>query len=214
MNTTSASSLFEDTEPQHSVQISTESLLRGIDNYHIDVRLSRRFCSDIRKLVSLVVSQQAVPQPRQWDNSKLYDKLREKYLDMMTVLIHRVQTDLSTEEVCLLQFAPVKFVVATVRAQLDREIRSVAARLAEHRNKGSSEALATQQRLFWLKKNYDPILYSVNRQIFTQLQRVEERQLAPIRLQYLDEKSTDVLPALTNPLLFVSELSALPLLGQ
>ncbi|GAB5497927.1 MAG: hypothetical protein PsegKO_02380 [Pseudohongiellaceae bacterium] len=212
MNTTSASSLFEDTEPQHSVQISTESLLRGIDNYHIDVRLSRRFCSDIRKLVSLVVSQQAVPQPRQWDNSKLYDKLREKYLDMMTVLIHRVQTDLSTEEVCLLQFAPVKFVVATVRAQLDQEIRSVAARLAEHRNKGSSEALATQQRLFWLKKNYDPILYSVNRQIFTQLQRVEERQLAPIRLQYLDEKSTDVLPALTNPLLFVSELSALPLL--
>lgn len=212
MTTTPASSLFEDTEPERLVQISSESLLRGIDNYHVDVRLSRRFCADIRKLVSLLVSQQAVPQPRQWDNSRLFDKLREKYLDLMTVLIHRVQTDLSTEEVCLLQFAPVKFIVAAVRAQLDQEIRSIAARLAEHRNKGSSEALATQQRLYWLKKNYDPILYSVNRQIFTQLQRVEERQLAPIRQQYLDEKSVAVLPALTNPLLYTAELSALPLL--
>lgn len=206
------SSLFADIETERLVQISSESLHRGIDNYHIDVRLSRRFCSDVRKLVNLVVSQQAVPQPRQWDNSKLYDKLREKYLDLMTVLIHRVQTDLNTEEICLLQFAPVKFIVATVRAQLDHEIRSVAARLAEHRNKGSSEALATQQRLFWLKKNYDAILYAVNRQLFGQLQRVEERQLATIRLQYLDEKSADVLPALTNPLLFTAELSALPLL--
>ena len=212
MTTMPASSLFEDIEPERQVQISSESLLRGIDNYHIDVRLSRRFCSDIRKLVSLVVSQQAVPHPKQWDNSKLYDKLREKYLDLMTVLIHRVQTDLSTEEVCVLQFAPIKFIVASVRAQLDQEIRSIAARLAEHRNKGSSEALATQQRLFWLKKNYDPILYSVNRQIFAQLQRVEERQLAAIREQYLDERSADVLPALTNPLLFASELSALPIL--
>jgi len=212
MNTEITSSLFEDLETERLVQISSESLLRGIDNYHIDVRLSRRFCSDTRKLVGLLVSQQAVPQPKQWDNSKLYDKLREKYLDLMTVLIHRVQTDLNTEEVCLLQFAPVKYIVATSRAQLDQEIRSIAARLAEHRNKGSSEALATQQRLFWLKKNYDAILYGVNRLIFQQLQRVEERQLAAIRLQYLDEKSADVLPAMTNPLLFTAELSALPLL--
>lgn len=65
MTTPPVSSLFADIETERLVQISSESLLRGIDNYHIDVRLSRRFCSDVRKLVNLVVSQQAVPQPRQ-----------------------------------------------------------------------------------------------------------------------------------------------------
>lgn len=212
MNSSPDRSLFENVEQDHSVQISSESLARGIDNYHIDIRLSRRFCSDVRKLSQMLVSQLAVPRPKQWDNSKLFDKLREKYLDLMTVLIHRVQTDLSTMEICLLQFAPIKYILATTRARLDHEIRTVSARLAEHRNKGSSEALATQQRLFWLRKNYDSILYGVNRQLFNQVQKVEERQLRSIREQYLDPSSHSVTEALLNPLLFVSELSALPLL--
>lgn len=212
MTSAPASSLFDAIVPERTVQLTSDSLSRGIDNYHIDVRLSRRFCSDTRKLLHLLVSQVAVPNPRHWDNSKLFEKLREKYLDLMTVLIHRVQTDLSAESICLLQFAPVKFILQTGRAQLDQEIRTVAARLAEHRNKGSSEALATQQRLFWLKKNYDVILYNVNRQVFAQLQRVEDRQLQAIRHQYLDDQSQPVTQALLNPLLFASELSALPLL--
>ncbi len=205
-------SLFESTEQEFSLQISSDSLSRGIDNYHIDVRLSRRFTSDTRKLAQLLVSQLAVPRPKQWDNSKLYDKFREKYLDLMTVLVHRVQTDLANQEIYLLQFAPIKYLLMTVRARLDNEIRLVSARLAEHRNKGSSEALATQQRLFWLRKNYDAILYSVNKTLFGQLAKVEERQLKAIREQYQDQHSSLFTEALLNPLLYVSELSALPLL--
>ncbi len=205
-------SLFESTEQDYSLQISSDTLSRGIDNYHIDVRLSRRFTSDTRKLAQMLVSQLAVPRPKQWDNSKLYEKFREKYLDLMTVLVHRVQTDLSNQEIYLLQFAPIKYLLVTVRARLDNEIRLVSARLAEHRNKGSSEALATQQRLFWLRKNYDAILYSVNKALFGQLAKVEERQLKTIREQYQDQESSLITEALLNPLLYVSELSALPLL--
>lgn len=212
MTSSKERSLFENTEQEFSLQISSDSLSRGIDNYHIDVRLSRRFTSDTRKLAQLLVSQLAVPRPKQWDNSKLYDKFREKYLDLMTVLVHRVQTDLTNQEIYLLQFAPIKYLLMTVRARLDNEIRQVSARLAEHRNKGSSEALATQQRLFWLRKNYDAILYSVNRTLFGQLAKVEERQLKAIREQYQDQHSSLVTEALLNPLLYVSELSALPLL--
>jgi len=205
-------SLFDDIEQEQTVQISTDSLARGIDNFRVDVRLSRRFCSDIKKLVALLLSQVAVPKPKQWDNSAVFDKLREKYLDLMKVLIHRVQTDLSVEEVYLLQFAAIKFIIATTKTQMDRELRAVTARLSEHRDQGSSDALATQHSVYWVKKNYDSILYQVNRQILLQLQRVEERQLASIRQQYLDENSSRFLPMLNNPLLFTSELSALPLL--
>lgn len=199
-------------EGERSVQISIDSLSRGIDNYHIDIRLSRRFSSDVKKLSALLISQLAVPKPKNWDNSKLFEKLREKYLDLMTVLIHRVKTDFSADEICFLQLAPIKRVVTVTRSQLDDEIRKVSGKLAEHRNKGSSEALATQQRLFWLKKNYDSILYLVNKQIFAQLQRVEERQLESVREQFLGEDYRFVVDVILNPLLFTSDLSALPLL--
>ncbi len=212
MNSDTANSLLEQIEAERSTQISVDSLSRGIDNYHIDIRLSRRFSSDVKKLAGLLVSQLAVPKPKNWDNSKLFEKLRDKYLDLMTVLIHRVKTDLKGDEICLMQFAAIKHILYTTRTLLDEEIRRVNSKLAENRNKGSSEALSTQQRLFWLKKNYDGILYSVNKQIFSQLQRVEERQLAPIREQFLGENYRFAVDMILNPLLHTSELSALPIL--
>ena len=199
-------------EGERSVQISIDSLSRGIDNFHIFIRLSRRFSSDVKKLSARLISQLAVPKPKNWDNSNLYEKLREKYLDLMTALIHRVKTDFSADEICCLQLAPIKRIVSVTRSRLDDEFRKVNGKLAEHRNKGSSEALATQQRLFWLKKNYNPILYAVNKQLFAQLQKVEDRQLEPTREQFLGEDYRFVVDVILNPLLFTSYLSALPLL--
>ena len=207
-------SVFERVESERSIRLCIDGMAKGIDNYHIDVRLSRKFSSDVKKLVALLIAQIAVPNPRSWDNSQVLDKFRDRYLDLMTMLIHRVKTDLGPEQICFLQFAPIKHVVRISRSQLDEEIRQISARLAEHRHKGSSEALATQQRLFWLKKNYDAILYEVNRHVFSQMQRVEERQLQSIRAQYLGEEYDYMVAALINPLLYPSELSALPLLLQ
>ncbi len=205
-------SLFDNVEQQKTIRVSTESLLRGIDNYRVDVRLSRRFRNATKKLISLLLSQIAVPNPKTFDNTELYDRLREKYLDLMSVLLHRVQTDISAEEIYLLQFAVIKYVISTSKTQLDLELRAATARLSEHRNQGSSDALLTQARVFWVKKNYDNILYQVNRQILLQFQKVEERQLASMREQHLDEKNAEIVPILFNPLLFASELSALPVL--
>lgn len=205
-------SLFETIDQNRSVQLSIEKLSKGIDNYHVDVKLSSKFSSDIKKLVSLLVSQIATPKPKHWDNSSAFEKIRADYLDMMTILIHRVKTDLSADEICFLQFAAVKIVLRVTRAQLDSDIVNVTSRLADLRNKGSSEALATDQRLFWLKKNYDSILYNVNRQIFSQLQRVEERQLASVREQFLGKDYRYIVDVLFNPILIVSDPSALPLL--
>ena len=199
-------------EPESSVELRFDKLSRGINNYHYDIKLSKKFTSDVKKLVPMLVSQIAVPKPKHWDNSTLFEKLRNSYLDVMTVLVHRAKTDLGAEEICVIQFAVIKYLLAAVRAQLDKDISNVSSRLAEHRNKGASEALAADQRLFWLKKNYDNILYNINKQIFSQLQRTEERQLLSVRNQYLGEQYQFVVDAMFNPLLFTSELSALPLL--
>jgi len=53
----------------------------------------------------------------------------------MTVLIHRVKTDLSADEISFLQFAPIKHILKTSRFRLDDEIKSVTSRLTEHRNR-------------------------------------------------------------------------------
>jgi hypothetical protein len=212
MNSKASISLFETIDQNRSVQLSIDKLSKGIDNYHIDVKLSSKFSSDIKKLASLLVSQLATPKPKQWDNSTVFEKVRVEYLDMMTILIHRVKTDLSADEICFLQFAPIKIILRVTKAKLDSDIDNVTSRLADLRNKGSSEALAVDQRLFWLKKNYDAILYSVNKQIFAQLQRVEERQLASVRDQFLGDEYKYIVDVLFNPILFVSDPSALPLL--
>jgi hypothetical protein len=212
MNSKTNINLFETVDQNRSVQLSIEKLSKGIDNYHVDVKISSNFSSDIKKLVALLVSQIAIPKPKHWDNSKAFEKIRAEYLDMMTILIHRVKTDLSADEVCFLQFAAIKIILRVTKAKLDSDIENVTSRLADLRNKGSSEALATDQRLFWLKKNYDSILYNVNKQIFTQLQRVEERQLAPIREQFLGKEYQYIVDVLLNPILIVSDPSTLPLL--
>jgi len=212
MNSTFTQNKIEAVQQKLSIHISIDKLSRGLDNYHIDIKLSRGFSSDIRKLIALLVSQIAVPKPKHWDNSRGFEKIRESYLDIMTVLIHRVKTDLSADEISLLQFTPIKHILKSTRSKLDDEIKHVNSRLTEHRNKGSSEALATDQRLFWLKKNYDAILYQINKTIFNQLRRVEERQLGAIRSQYLGEEYNYCADAIINPLLYTSKLSALPLL--
>jgi len=190
------------------VQLSYENLQKGIDNYHVDVKFSKKFTADVKKLVPVLITLIAVAKPKNWDNTALFDKLRSSYVDLLTVLIHREKTDLTASEICFLQFAPIKLTLKTVRAQLDSEVATT----AEHRNKGSSEALTTDQRLFWLKKNYDAILYNTNKVIFGQLQRAEERQLSSVRNQYLGNEYKFTVEAMFNPLLFASELSALLLL--
>ncbi|MFT4814632.1 MAG: hypothetical protein ACI80L_000018 [Pseudohongiellaceae bacterium] len=212
MNSKASINLFETIDQNRSVQLSIDKLSKGIDNYHIDVKLSSKFSSDIKKLASLLVSQLAIPKPKHWDNSTVFEKVRAEYLDMMTILIHRVKTDLSADEICFLQFAPIKIILRVTKAKLESDIDNVTSRLADLRNKGSSEALAVDQRLFWLKKNYDAILYSVNKQIFAQLQRVEERQLASVRDQFLGDEYKYIVDVLFNPILIVSDPSALPLL--
>lgn len=204
--------IFDKLQPNTSVLLSFEKLQKGIDNYHVDIQLSKKFTADVKKLAPLLITQIAVPKPKNWDNTAHFDKLRSSYVDLLTVLIHRAKTDLTASEICFLQFAPIKLILKTVRAHLDSEITTISSRLADHRNKGSSEALTTDQRLFWLKKNYDAILYATNKQIFGQLQRAEERQLGSVRNQFLGTDYQFTVDAIFNPLLFASELSALPVL--
>jgi hypothetical protein len=212
MSPQSEASILSLLNHDQSIAISMDGLQRGIDNYHIDVLLSRKYLSDAKKLISLLVQQIGVTDPKQWDNSRQFEKFRETYLDMMTRLIHRVKTDLTVDQITFLQFAAVKHVIQFANTQLDSDISCLSIKLSELRNSGSSGALAADQKLFWLKKNRDGIIYKVNKKVFSQLAKVEDKQLSQIRKQFLGADHHLITEMLLNPLLTSPDLGHLPLL--
>ena len=212
MNSQSEESILSLLNPDQLISVSMDGLQKGINNYHIDILLSRKFSSDAKKIISLLVQQIAVPNPKQWDNSRQFEKLRETYLDMMTRLIHRVKTDLTVDQVAFLQFAAIKHVIQFSSTQIDSDINRLSTKLSELRNTGSSEALSVDERLFWLKKSRDAIIYKVNKKMFSQLAKVEDKQLSLIRKQFLGDDHSGITELLMNPLLASPDLGQLPLL--
>lgn len=206
-NTTTLSSGVDTLEVLPPLHIDINDLRRGVDNYHIDVRMSPKFAGDVRRLATTLV-QRAITQNPQPLDSNIFNPLRASYLDVMTHLIHRVKTNLGVDSIKLLEFALLKLILTTTKGLLDSAIDELKQSSAESQERSSANTLTTNQRLFWLQRQYDAILMNVNQQIFAQLERVETRQLRDIRLQYLPLQEHDALDLHLNPMLFSSDPSA------
>lgn len=189
------------------LHIDIEDLRRGVDNYHVDVRMSPKFAGDVRRLATTLL-QRALTQNPQPIDSNVFNPLRASYLDVMTHLIHRVKTNLSVDGIKLLEFALLKLILTTTKGLLDATIDEIKDSSSESQERSSANTLTTNQRLFWLQRHYDAILMGVNHQIFAQLERVETRQLRDVRLQYLPLQYHDALDLRLNPMLFSSDPSA------
>jgi len=191
-----------------TLRLDLGDLRKGVNNYHVDVRISPRFAADVKRLATALTQQATTQNAQPVDFSAQFNALRTSYLDVMTGLLHRVKTDLSRDSIQLLEFALLKFILISTRAQLDEIIDALKARTAESQERSSANALLTNQRLVWLQKNYEAILFSVNSQLFAQLERVETRQLVEIRNQYMPMEAHNVLDLRLNPMLCSGEPSA------
>jgi hypothetical protein len=109
-----------------------------------------------KKLTPLLVPQIAAPKPKACDDLRQF---RNNYSDMMTLLIHRVKTDLTLDHVRFLQQAAINHILKFSRSQLDAEIKDADAWLADLKSRAASEALAIDRRQI---RNFDAILYSVS----------------------------------------------------
>lgn len=189
------------------LHIDIADLRRGVDNYHVDVRLSPKFAGDVRRVATTLLQRAISQNPQALDNN-IFNPLRASYLDVMTHLIHRVKTNLNADSVKLLEFALLKHILTTTQGLLDSTIDELKQSSSESQERSSANTLSTNQRLFWLQRQYDAILMNVNHQIFAQLERVETRQLRDVRLQYLPLQHHDALDLRLNPMLFSSDPSA------
>ncbi len=215
MNIEYSKDLLSGTRVAATWTLDTSRLKKGIDNYHTDVRISPRFTASLKKIVSSLVAEATSPErSKSAREAHNFEPIRSDYLDMMTLLIHRIKTDLSLEEIQILEFALIKHVLEVVRGQLDELISSVKARASELRDRGSTESLGVNQRLVWLQRNYDAALLSVNRQIFTHLQRVDSRHLRSLREQYLGAPEHDAMDVLDSAMLLTADLAGAAFLTE
>ena len=87
--------MFEDyiaglTSPEQ-VLLNISDLPRGIDNYHIDVKLSTKFCAEFKSLLTDYLNLETSEKPQRLKDDKQVKEFRNCYIDMMTVLINRVK---------------------------------------------------------------------------------------------------------------------------
>ena len=198
---TSLEELLSAVEAPRDISLDCTNVNKGIDNYHVDVELSGRFIFLTNELADeqvkfIVAGRRLTP-----GNSESMSEYREAYTDMMRVTLHRTKMDLKAEEIVLLQFAVVKFVISVVKEKLVAYGQSLEETLGQQQYAGSRSELITQQRLQWFRKYNGQFLFRINRQLLRQLQREENNQLKPLRLQLLGDALSESVNILFNPLL-------------
>lgn len=197
--------LYDRIKVPFPISVETENLNRGIDNYHIDVRISETYTSLVRAIVDSQLKL-AVAGKKLIAKTDEMERLRSIYADIMDVALHRTKTDITPETLAILQFGLPKFVIQEVRRQLDQLLQQQEDALAQQRQAGAKTMLATQEGLVRFRQMYSEYAYKVCRVIFRQLQREETNELRALRGEYLD----DILPQsevlLFNPLLCTKDM--------
>ena len=192
------------------IHLVTEDITRGIDNYHIDVRISESYTS----LVSNIVASQlklATAGGKLVTRSDELDRLRGIYAEILEVSLHRTKKDLDARVLAVLQFGLSKFVIEETRRQLDERAHQLEESLAQQKIAGARSMLTTQENLQRFRANYANYGYRVCRLIFKVLQREEGGEIRALRNQYLDAElpQSDIL--MFNPLLCSRDID-LPLM--
>ncbi len=190
------------------ILLNISDLPRGVDNYHIDVVLSERFRTLFRKLLGDFITLETSQKDIKQKNEQQKQDFQDSYADMMTVLINRIKSDLSREEIVLLQFAVYRYILETTRITLDEMIESLRSKLSETRSGTSGKALAIQDQVFWLSKHYNVILYAINRHFFVLLRQAETKSLQKVRRQYLESADSIFLDIFFNPQLLSASLDS------
>lgn len=184
-----------------TIDIDCACVDKGIDNYHVDVEISATFTLRVKESVEKNLKSLVAGRSLSSGNSETMIEVRDAYTDLMKVTMHRSKTDLSADQIQVLQFAIVKFVIQEIRDALDRHGEQLEETLAQQQFAGSRSLLATQEKLAWYRKHNSEFVYRLTRLFLRQLQREENNHLKALREQILGNFN-DAANVLYNPLLF------------
>ena len=102
------------------IALNCESVSKGIDNYHVDVEISEQFTLRIKESIDQNLKRLVSGKSMVSGNSEAMLEVRDAYTDLMKVTFHRSKTDLETNQIHVLQFALVKFIVEEIREAFEK----------------------------------------------------------------------------------------------
>lgn len=181
------------------------SLTKGIDNIHIDVRLSPQFVDHATRIITSMIEQHASQgRPGQRPpglTSADWEQFRTSYAPMVEAAVHRDKLTGSFVLVPLVQFAVMAFLLQRVQGELDLMRQGLRASASSGGSAVETRKIEHNERMSWFARNRARIRYRMNRQLFDQLAKVESGQLGDLRQSLLDDRWAVPPEVLFNPLL-------------
>lgn len=181
------------------------SLTKGIDNLHIDVRLSPQFVEVATRIITSLMEQQ-VSQGRPGQRSPGptsadWEQYRTSYIRMIETAIHRDKATGSLVLVPLVHFAVTSFLLQRVQGELETMRQGLRASATSGGSAVDSRKLEHSERMSWFARHRARIRYRMNRQLFDQLAKAESGQLGDLRQSLLRERWPVPQEVLFNPML-------------
>ncbi|MGH7167559.1 MAG: hypothetical protein ACREII_03410, partial [Nitrospiraceae bacterium] len=182
-------------------------LTKGIDNIHIDVRLSPQFVGHATRIITSMMEQHASHgrpgQKSPGPTSADWDQFRTSYARMVEAAVHRDKLTGSFVLVPLAQFAVMTFLLQRVQGELDMVRQGLRASASSGGSAVDTRKIEQNERMSWFARNRARIRYRMNRQLFDQLAKVESGQLGDLRQSLMNDRWAVPQEVLFNPLLQV-----------
>ena len=184
---TSIEDIVSQIENPPDISLDCSVVEKGIDNYHVDVEISPVFMGLVREAVEQNMKRLVARQPMISGNTEIMQQVREAYTDLVKVTLHRCKTDLNAEQVSILQFGIVKFVIQEILGTLRSYGEKLEETAGQQKYSGSRSLLVTQEKMTWFRKHVNEFQFRMVRLFLRQFKREENNQLKPLRQQIVGD---------------------------
>jgi len=189
-------------QPWCAPSLNFNKFVKGIDNVHIDIYLSSRFTELSNRLISDLLNERSSTKRRFTDKPSepvlaQIEAFGASYLSMLTTAIHRAKEAKRLDSVQLFQIAVIKFINTSVRTQAEQLLHE----LRKAATKESQNKLQLSERIAWINRNKNNLLYQVTYELFDQIHWIESGTVGQLRQSLLGVIWSIPEEMLSNPLL-------------
>ena len=179
------------------VNLDFDKFTRGIDNVHVDVRLSPAFMTAAARLVASLLEYQ-LWRGQSSGKSPDAEEFKSAYGQMIHAAIHRAKMQRLLPMVELAQVAALKFVLSYAQVALEQAKQRLR-KAATTTTDADRQAVADQT--VWFTRNRGKLHYAVTGQVWEQIRKVEAGLLGDLRQSLHGDRWTLPEHVLINPLL-------------
>ena len=182
-------------------RINFDAFSKGIDNVHIDVRLSPKFQAQVARKIGALIDLEARGLKAGGLTRQDWEEYRSTYAKMLEATVHRAKTSGGVPLIQLVQVGTIKFVISRVQAELELLRQNMRGSMGSGGDANDSQRIEMTERLAWLARNRARLRYKITQQLFAPLMKTEEGALGELRQSVMGQRWSLPEEVLGNPLL-------------